>query len=73
MTRFIVDSTPAARRAGSVLVALLASAIAGCAAPRLQEMPDDPAYAPLTANTPAPDFHAQGAIRYARFGSSLWA
>jgi len=73
MTRFIVDSTPAARRAGSVLVALLASAIAGCAAPRLQEMPDDPAYAPLTANTPAPDFHAQGAIQYARFGSSLFS
>lgn len=73
MTRFAIDSTPAARRAGSVLVALLASAIAGCAAPRLQEMPDDPAYAPLTANTPAPDFHAQGAIRYARFGSSLFS
>jgi flagellar L-ring protein FlgH len=70
MTGF-TESMSALRRAAAVLGAL--SALAGCAAPALQEMPNDPAYAPLTANTPPPDFHEQGAIQNARFGSALFA
>ncbi len=72
MTRF-TDHMPAARRAGILPGALLAFALGGCATPPLQELPGDPAYAPLPASTPTPDFHAQGGIQYARFGASLFS
>lgn len=61
----------AARRTGLVFSAALA--LAGCMSTPLRELPDDPAYAPLPASAPAPDFQAQGGIRYARFGASLFS
>lgn len=60
----------ATARAGALLVLL---ALAGCAASPLREMPDDPAYAPMQPSAPAPDFHAEGGVQYARFGSSLFS
>jgi flagellar L-ring protein FlgH len=51
-------------------LALMASA---CSQVPLREMPNDPDYAPLGASTPPPDFHSQGAIQYAGFGSSLFS
>jgi flagellar L-ring protein precursor FlgH len=36
-------------------------------------MPDDPQFAPFEAQAPVPDFETQGAIQYARFGSSLFS
>ena len=47
--------------------------LAGCAAPPLREMPDDPNYAPFEANSALPEFHSQGSIQYARFGTSLFS
>ncbi len=47
--------------------------LAGCGAPPLREMPDDPNYAPFEANSALPEFHSQGAIQYARFGTSLFS
>jgi flagellar L-ring protein precursor FlgH len=50
-----------------------AMAVAGCAQVQLEEMPGDPAFAPLAPVTPAPDFRGQGAIQYAAFGNSLFS
>jgi flagellar L-ring protein FlgH len=58
-------------RTGAIVLAALA--LGGCASVPLQEMPDDPAFAPLEANQPAPDFQSQGGVRYARFGASLFS
>ena len=47
--------------------------LAGCAAPVLREMPDDPNYAPFEANSALPEFQSKGSIQYARFGTSLFS
>ncbi len=47
--------------------------LAGCGVPPLREMPDDPNYAPFEANSALPEFHSQGSIQYARFGTSLFS
>jgi flagellar L-ring protein precursor FlgH len=54
-----------------MLAAVLA--VAGCAQLQLEEMPGDPAFAPLAPVTPPPDFRGQGAIQYAAFGNSLFS
>jgi flagellar L-ring protein precursor FlgH len=58
------------RGAGLAAVALL---IAACGAMPLQEIPGDPAFAPLAASAPAPDFRNQGGVQYASFGTSLFS
>ena len=55
------------------MCAALALLLAGCASTPLREMPNDPAYAPVVASEPAADFHSAGAIRRARFGTSLFS
>lgn len=60
-------------RAGIIGIAMALGLLAGCAAVRLEELPDDPEYAPLEPGAPAPDFHGQGAVRYAGFGTSLFS
>lgn len=47
--------------------------LAACGSVQLEEMPGDPAYAPLAPVTPVPDFRGQGAIQYAGFGTSLFS
>jgi flagellar L-ring protein precursor FlgH len=53
--------------------AVVLVSMAGCATAPLREMPDDPQFAPFEAQAPVPDFETQGAIQYARFGSSLFS
>jgi flagellar L-ring protein precursor FlgH len=55
-----------------ILLALV-FALTGCGSVQLEEMPGDPAYAPLSPVTPVPDFRGQGAIQYAGFGTSLFS
>ena len=57
----------------SVVAAGLALLLAGCVSTSLPEMPNDPAYAPVVANEAAAEFHTAGAIRQARFGTSLFS
>jgi flagellar L-ring protein FlgH len=47
--------------------------LAGCAAVPQDELPGDPKYAPLAAPSATPEFRTQGAVQYARFGSSLFS
>ncbi|MBK8308723.1 MAG: flagellar basal body L-ring protein FlgH [Gammaproteobacteria bacterium] len=47
--------------------------LAGCAAPVLREMPDDPNYPPFAAHSALPEFQSKGSIQYARFGTSLFS
>lgn len=47
--------------------------LAGCSNAPLREMPNDPAYAPVIPLERPADFHAAGAIRDARFGTSLFS
>lgn len=62
------------RAGGSFVVAAgLALLLAGCMSTALPEMPNDPAYAPVVANEAAAEFHTTGAIRQARFGTSLFS
>jgi len=64
---------PDATLRAAALLAALALALAGCAGVPLQEMPNDPAYAPLEPTQPPPDFRAQGGIEYAGFGNSMFS
>jgi len=54
-----------------VLAALVL--LAGCQQLPIEEMPNDPAFAPLEPGTPPPDFRTSGAVQYARFGTSLFS
>lgn len=56
-----------------IIAFTLALLLSGCMSAPLREMPNDPAYAPVTPNDPAADFHAPGAIRHGRFGTSLFS
>jgi flagellar L-ring protein precursor FlgH len=64
---------PADATGPRALIVLAALALAGCAGAPLQEVPNDPAFAPLEPSPPPPDFQAQGGIEHARFGSSLFS
>ena len=61
-------------------IVVRAAAVVACCAlvacgltPPVDEHPGDPAYAPLQPSSPRPDFAAEGGIKYAGFGSSLYS
>lgn len=56
-----------------LLLCTLVLALGACASTPPREMPGDPKFAPLEASPPVPDFRSQGAIQYARFGTTLFS